>query len=120
MKTKPLFNRYTITDQGKIFDGDKEVHQYYCKTDECWQVCLTDKAGRKVKKHVARLIAIAFVERPRGTECVINKSGDKAVNSAANLKWITLSEKQKIAYNKTKKRFDPDETAKIANCMPWK
>ena len=57
------------------------------------------KDGIVKSHHVHKLVAMAFLSRPDGAECVNHKNLNKADNRAENLEWCTYSENSKHAVN---------------------
>ena len=56
------------------------------------------KNGKKKSFKVHRLLAIAFLENPKGEKYINHKDGNKTNNSLDNIEWCTSSHNVKHAY----------------------
>ena len=57
------------------------------------------KDGKVYYKRVNRLVAEAFLDKPEGKDVVMHIDNNKLNNHYTNLKWGTISENTKQAYN---------------------
>lgn len=57
------------------------------------------KDGKVYYKRVNRLVAEAFLDKPEGKDIVMHIDNNKLNNHYTNLKWGTISENTKQAYN---------------------
>ena len=61
------------------------------------------KTGGNVKNHyVHRLVAEAFLEKPKGKDFINHKDFDRGNNNVSNLEWVT--QKENVDYSKHKMR----------------
>ncbi len=56
------------------------------------------RENRAVAFSVHRLVAAAWVDRPKGATQVNHRNGDKTDNRADNLEWVTPSQNQQHMY----------------------
>jgi len=110
---------YWVHDDGTVTEGGRVITPFVSQSDDCYMVSMRDSKGRQVKRHVHRLVALAFVPKPRNAECAVFINGDRYDCRASNVTWITLSEKQRrIAARKTL-RFKPTPLEHISASMKW-
>ena len=88
-----LVNEYSVVKRvgGGILKPQKRKDGYYQ-----YQLSLNGK--RKMHK-VHRLVAIAFVDNPRGLNVVNHKDGDKTNNYYKNLEWCTPAENNQHSWD---------------------
>ena len=76
---------YSISDKGRV------------RKDSTGQIMVLSKNGGycriTISKHVHRLVAEAFIEKPDHEKCWVDHiDGNRANNSVENLRWVTPSE----------------------------
>ena len=84
----PGFERYGISEEGDVYDFEKErflkttiYHGYY-------RVMLT-KDEKRYKKLLHRLLAETYIPNPDNLPFVDHMDHDKKNNSLSNLRWVT-------------------------------
>ena len=82
----------TTTKGGKL--KPQKAHGYY-------RVALT-KNGKTKCYFVHRLVAAAFLEKPKGKDFINHKDFDRGNNNVSNLEWVT--QKENLDYSKHKMR----------------
>tara|TARA_B100000035_G_C20671540_1_gene409824 strand:- start:62 stop:556 length:495 start_codon:yes stop_codon:yes gene_type:complete len=82
----------TITEDGKIFDKDGEVHQYLKKSGLRGQKYWTTKKYGAVH----RLIASTFIPNPDNKSEVDHINGIATDNRLENLRWVTQEENKAL------------------------
>lgn len=115
-RTVKGFSRYRIwengtienTETGRIIKGSKKSSGYIetgLKTDD----------GKRKDILIHRLVAEAFVPKPRGVNVEVNhKNGDKTDNRVCNLEWISHNDNLKHAYETGLREQDVSGKAVIA------
>lgn len=76
---------YSVSDKGRI------------RKDSTGQIMVLSKNGGycriTISKHVHRLVAEAFLDKPDNERCWVDHiDGDRANNDVSNLRWVTPSE----------------------------
>lgn len=76
---------YSVSDKGRV------------KKDSTGQIMVLSKNGGycrfTVTKHVHRLVAEAFIEKPDNDRCWVDHiDGNRSNNTVKNLRWVTPSE----------------------------
>ena len=75
---------YSVSDKGRV------------RKDETGQIMVLSKNGGycriTITKHVHRLVAEAFIEKPDDKSWVDHIDGNRSNNSVENLRWVTPSE----------------------------
>ena len=84
-KTIDSLPGYSISDKGRV------------RKDESGQIMVLSKNGGycriTISKHVHRLVAEAFIEKPSNDKCWVDHiDGNRSNNSVDNLRWVTPSE----------------------------
>ena len=84
-KTIDSLPGYSISDKGRV------------RKDETGQIMVLSKNGGycriTISKHVHRLVAEAFIEKPSNDKCWVDHiDGNRSNNSVDNLRWVTPSE----------------------------
>lgn len=79
------FESYEVSDCGNVRRGKRilkpiETPSGYLSVHLC-------ENGRKKKKRISRLVAIAFLDNPKGYPAVNHKDENKKNNRADNLEW---------------------------------
>ena len=98
MQKIPNFDFYFITEEGRVFRGNKEMSPVNNGTGY-FQIKLR-KNGKRIQKYVHRLVWETFKGSiPSGYE-INHKDHDKSNNALSNLELVTHSENLKKAVQK--------------------
>lgn len=95
------YEDYLVSENGVVYslkNGNKHALMQRVDIDGYKTVGLY-KNGKAKRFKVHRLVAIAFLDRPDGKDCVNHIDGNKWNNQVSNLEWCTRSENSKHAYN---------------------
>lgn len=87
------FDRYIVSDQGRVSGEIGGIVQEYLAPNGYKWVKLRDRRGRH-EMWVHELVAAAFVPITRGVNFVHHKNGDLLDNCADNLEWVWVTEKR--------------------------
>lgn len=76
---------YSVSNRGRV------------RKDSTGQIMVLSKNGGycriTISKHVHRLVAEAFIDRPDGEKCWVDHiDGNRSNNDVSNLRWVTPSE----------------------------
>lgn len=94
-----------VTPSGKIY-CDYGNNMFYPKktfinkSNGYLYVNINQKDGKQKQKRVHKLVAIAFIPNPNNYPIVMHIDDDKSNPNINNLKWGTISENTKDAYDK--------------------
>lgn len=111
-------NKYAITEDGKIFSYSKN-YGFGCHKDKWLKSYIRSKTGylalllgRKNPYFVHQLVALTFLPKIRGKNCINHIDGDKLNNHFSNLEWCTNSENSKLLWleGKLKEKLIKRET----------
>ena len=96
----PGFERYGISEEGDVYDFEKEK---YLKTTlhKGYFLVYLRKGGKEYQKLIHRLIAETYIPNPNNILFVDHIDRNKQNNSISNLRWIT---NQQICMNRTKRK----------------
>lgn len=99
MKLKEVFERYLISECGKLFIKESGKEVIGTVTEKGYKITtITCSSGRKVISF-HRLVAMAWVDNPNNLKEVDHLDGNKLNNHASNLEWVTRGENIKRAYS---------------------
>ena len=93
------FERYTINNDGVIFDTKKNRNICQWIDTVGYYQCILYKDGKKYYKRVHRLVANAFIPNPNKLPQVNHKDGNKLNNNYLNLEWCSNSENTQHGYD---------------------
>lgn len=84
-KQIPDLPGYSVSNKGRI------------KKDSTGQIMVQSKNGGycriTISKHIHRLVAQAFLDKPEESKCWVDHiDGDRSNNDVSNLRWVTPSE----------------------------
>ena len=93
---------YMVSDHGRVMSAPRTAHYGQVlalnKSRSGYaHVCLSID-GKKRDFAVHRLVAIAFLDNPKGKREVNHINGDRADNRVENLEWATRSENERHAF----------------------
>lgn len=106
------FENYSVTEDGRIwskprgFDGTRKTAGWHLtgrylsqfkKKNGYMQVGLLGNDGKRKYFTVHRLVAEAFIGKPKPGQVTNHKNGNKADNRLENLEWVTVSENSRHA-----------------------
>jgi hypothetical protein len=93
-----FFQNYTITKDGFIYSKKTGRVIKSHLTNAGYLGCELWFKGRYKKALVHRVVAIKYIENPKGKPQVNHINGIKTDNRVSNLEWVTRSENQIHAY----------------------
>ena len=104
-KKIPFFPDYDVSDRGHVQSWKsgkpKRIKPHTVtrgdRKKSYLRVTLRNRGGKKHRR-VHRLVALAFVARPRGKNTVNHVDGRTHHNRATNLEWTTAAENTKHAW----------------------
>lgn len=91
MKKINGFEKYRITEDGKVFNSKKQMNHYVGKNGYCF-IKLIDDNGITRHQSIHRLVASAYVENKQNKPCVNHIDGNRQNNVSSNLEWVTQQE----------------------------
>ena len=86
---------YYITEDGKIFNGKKQMKTY---KGERYEKVVIRINGKPTAKYIHRLVAETYIPNPHNKKTVNHIDGNKTNNTVNNLEWCTQSENNHHAY----------------------
>ncbi|HLT41887.1 MAG TPA: HNH endonuclease [Sphingobacteriaceae bacterium] len=91
---------YAINRNGDVFRKQKngkwkKLTPYKIAGYDAVGLCIN---GKRIIKHVHRLLAITYIPNPLNKGCVNHIDGNKLNNDLQNLEWATYSENSKHAF----------------------
>lgn len=118
---------YYITTTGKVYTDYGNGMFYpmkvfkilrpYDKTKGYWYVNIKNKDGKTVSRRLHVLLAKAFIPNPDHLPCVMHLDDDGFNYNLDNLKWGTISENTKMAFDNGKahndKGFDDSQSIPV-------
>ena len=103
MKTKKIFDKYTINENGDIFNGKGEKLKPFVNNTGYKRIGLrVDGKDKKYLVHV--LVAQAFLKNPKNKKVVSFKDDDKTNTHYTNLLWSDPF-KEKYKRNRNRKKL---------------
>ena len=111
-------NVYKMVEKGKFYKRKNYLNKYngYLYTT------LTSVFGKQITTRVHKLVALAFVPNPNNKPIIMHIDNDKANPNYKNLKWGTISENTKQAFDDglivTAKGWDDSQSKPICLLDP--
>jgi hypothetical protein len=102
-RTIPDFPNYEISSYGRLRRiSSRYFLKYNVDKDGYLRVSIRKTGRRNFCLHIHRLVAIAFLPKPRGPgkKQVNHKNGDKTNNHISNLEWVSCKKNISHAYQK--------------------
>ena len=96
MKLIENSRNYYVTQDGRVFSGNKEMKQTRTKQGYL-KVRIYYEDGTNRDQRVHRLVAQAYIPNPLNKEEVNHIDADKTNNDVSNLEWMTRAENMKHA-----------------------
>lgn len=90
--------RYSVTDDGRVYSHKNDIWLKPANTPAGYPAVNLRKDGKSRTWRVARLVAIAWIENPKGFPVINHIDGDKENSAASNLEWCTHSQNLLHAY----------------------
>jgi hypothetical protein len=87
MKDIENFPNYMITDDGRVYNKKWRKFTGFVSGHNGVQVCLYKNGKRKLYS-VSRLVAEAFLEKPKNASYVRHKDRNSLNNEVTNIEWI--------------------------------
>ena len=93
-KEIPGYPNYEASPEGKIRKADnQQILKARLQPDKVYlMVLIRLPDGRRVKRYVHRLVALAYCEQKEGSTEVHHINGDVLDNRAENLRWLSKKE----------------------------
>lgn len=114
MKTIIINNKetnYMITEDGKVFNKNTKKQLFGSISKHGYRVFTFTIEGKKVRKYLHRLLAIAFLNFDENSNLIVNHiDGNKLNNNLNNLEIITSSQNLIHAYNNDLKKSNLNKT----------
>lgn len=91
-------NKTTYTSKHGVRKWKQRELKQKVSKDKCHRVSLWTK-GKEQTWLVHRLVALAFLEKPEGKDCINHKDGDRCNNHIDNLEWCDYKENSNHAFD---------------------
>jgi hypothetical protein len=98
MKQIQGYENYKITEDGVVYSSYTNSVKKPSNHRQGYFLIGLIKDNKEKKLLVHRLVAMTYLENPKGYKYVNHKDGDKKNNHVTNLEWVTSSDNQKHAY----------------------
>lgn len=92
MKRHPLYDKYTITKEGRIFRGEKELKGSNPKNHKGYIRITIHHNGQQLTKNLHRLVAETYISDYNEILEVNHKDGNKLNNNLSNLEMSSRAE----------------------------
>lgn len=93
-RMKDYENLYLISENAIIYKLDFDGFSYGSLKSNGYIRASLMKNGEKEHRHLHRLVALTFLDKPEGKDFVNHKDGNKENNCVDNLEWVTRSENE--------------------------
>jgi len=100
-KEKFVLENYDVTEDGKVYSKfTKKFLKFRTDKDGYFDVTLVyDDKGNRMPFRVHRLVALKYIDRPKGFDVVNHKDLNKQNNYIDNLEWSTVALNTQHGYN---------------------
>lgn len=113
------FENYSITENGEVFSQKTNRYLKKCIRNGYYNVSLCSN-GKKINKHIHRLVAEQFIENKNGYPQINHKDGNKLNNNLINLEWCTSSENIKHSFRVLGRQASDGGQSKPVICLETK
>ena len=86
------FENYLIYDDGRVFSKKRKIVLKYGKGKGGYEYVGLCKNGKRKTIKIHRLVAIHYLDKTEGKECVDHIDGNPLNNNVSNLRWVTNEE----------------------------
>lgn len=100
------FDNYLVSNKGRIMNGKTGRILRPADNGYGYEQVILCKDGKKMHKHVHRLVAQAFIDNPNDLETVNHIDENKHNNCVENLEWMSNGDNNRYSKSKPVEQYD--------------
>lgn len=121
------FSNYEVSNMGRVRNKHTKMPKSQRVSKNGYCILTIKQGGKQYTTYAHRMVALAFLPREEGKECVNHKDENKQNNAAENLEWCTpaynnhygthlaiMTNTKRNRYGKRIRKINPEDGCTVA------